>query len=339
MSDSSGPFGFGKFVPGFDFLQGLAGSALKGASGAVPQLPNLSNWVAPTLNVDELEKRIEELKAVQFWLDQNAMALKATIQALEVQKMTLATLKGMNFNMSDVANAFKLKTTETVASTLFGAPTPAPTPAPAPAMPSMASFFTPMTAAPTPAPTVAPTPAPTQAPAPEPVAQAVDAAVGAVPGVVDPMQWWGSLSQQFQQIASNVMQEAAAQTALEAGRNVAAGLAREAVSRATQAAAEMSSGVAKVVGGNASKKVAEKPLNKSAGGKKTSNSPAPASRPVRAAAPKPAATRVVKPSVKPATKPATKAATQTAPKTPGKATVKKPVKAPPSASRAAPRAR
>ena len=44
--------------------------------------------------MEELDKRIDELKAVQFWLDQNAMALKATIQALEVQKMTLATLKG-----------------------------------------------------------------------------------------------------------------------------------------------------------------------------------------------------------------------------------------------------
>jgi hypothetical protein len=79
-------------------------------------MPNLGNWVAPTLNVEELDKRIEELKAVQFWLDQNAMALKATIQALEVQKMTLATLKGMNFNMGDVANAFKLKAADTVMS-------------------------------------------------------------------------------------------------------------------------------------------------------------------------------------------------------------------------------
>src|SRR4029079_904285 len=103
-------FGFGKFVPGFDFLQNLA----KGASQTLPQMPNLSNWVAPTLNLEELEKRIGELKAVHFWLDQNSKALGATIQALEVQKMTLATLKGMNFNMGDVANALKLKAADTV---------------------------------------------------------------------------------------------------------------------------------------------------------------------------------------------------------------------------------
>ena len=111
MSDNQN-FGFGKFVPGFDFLQNLA----KGASQTLPQMPNLSNWVAPTLNLEELEKRIGELKAVHFWLDQNSKALGATIQALEVQKMTLATLKGMNFNMGEVANALKLKP----ADTLFG---------------------------------------------------------------------------------------------------------------------------------------------------------------------------------------------------------------------------
>jgi hypothetical protein len=109
MSDNQN-FGFGKFVPGFDFLQNLA----KGASQTLPQMPNLSNWVAPTLNLEELEKRIGELKAVHFWLDQNSKALGATIQALELQKMTLATLQGMNFNMGDVANALKLKAADTM---------------------------------------------------------------------------------------------------------------------------------------------------------------------------------------------------------------------------------
>ena len=67
--------GFGKFVPGFDFLQNLA----KGASQSIPQIPNLANWVSPSLNVEELEKRIEELRAVHFWLEQNSRALGATI--------------------------------------------------------------------------------------------------------------------------------------------------------------------------------------------------------------------------------------------------------------------
>ena len=77
---------FTKLVPGFDFLQGL----VKNAGSA---LPNIGQWVAPTLNPEELEKRIDELRTVQFWLEQNARMLGATIQALEVQRMTLSTLK------------------------------------------------------------------------------------------------------------------------------------------------------------------------------------------------------------------------------------------------------
>ena len=96
------PNDFTKMVPGFDFLQGL----VKNAGSA---LPNIGQWVAPTLNPQELEKRIEELRTVQFWLEQHSRALGATIQALEVQKMTLATLKGMNFDMADIADALKLK--------------------------------------------------------------------------------------------------------------------------------------------------------------------------------------------------------------------------------------
>ena len=204
MSDSPN-FGFGKFVPGFDFLQNLAGSAMKGASSSIPQLPNLGNWVAPTLNVEELDKRIEELKAVQFWLDQNAMALKATIQALEVQKMTLATLKGMNFNMGDLANAFKLKATETVASTVQKVNEKAA---------EVAAAVTP-----------AAEPAESKKSAkPEKPAEA---------GLVDPMQWWGSLTQQFQHIATNAMKDAAKQTAFDATKNMAAGLAKGALKTAT----------------------------------------------------------------------------------------------------------
>ena len=97
---------FGKLVPGFDFLKNLSGQAAASAAPAMPGMPQLGAWVAPTLNVEELDKRIAELKAVQFWLDQNAAALKATIQALEVQKMTLVALQGMNVNMNEMAQAF-----------------------------------------------------------------------------------------------------------------------------------------------------------------------------------------------------------------------------------------
>jgi len=99
MADSSAAFT--KLVPGFDFLQGL----VKNAGSA---LPNIGQWVAPTLDPEELEKRIEELRTVQFWLEQNAKMLGATIQALEVQRMTLSTLKTMNVQMTDLRASMKL---------------------------------------------------------------------------------------------------------------------------------------------------------------------------------------------------------------------------------------
>jgi hypothetical protein len=97
--DTNDPMGFGKFVPGFDFLQGLSKGAAQANSASSPASAAFNQWFTPTMSAEDLDKRIGELKTVQFWLEQNTRALAATIQALEVQKMTLATLKSMNFQM------------------------------------------------------------------------------------------------------------------------------------------------------------------------------------------------------------------------------------------------
>jgi hypothetical protein len=199
MSDSD-TAGFGKFVPGFDFLQNLA----KGATNNIPQMPNLGNWVAPTLNVEELEKRIEELKNVHFWLEQNSRALGATIQALEVQKMTLATLKGMNFNIGDVANALKLKAADSVATSVQRVTERAA---------STAKTISDVTGA----------------------GKTAKSPKSAVTGIVDPLNLWGSLTQQFQQIAANAVKEASTKTAVDMTKNMATGLAKEALKSATAA--------------------------------------------------------------------------------------------------------
>lgn len=223
MSDADST-GFGKFVPGFDFLQNLA----KGASNNIPQMPNLGNWVAPTLNVEELEKRIEELKAVHFWLEQNSRALGATIQALEVQKMTLATLKGMNFNIGDVANAIKLKAAESVQSGVQRVTERAASTAKT--ISDVATGHN------------------------RPKSKAGNSAKGSVgvAGLVDPMQLWGSLTQQFQQIAAGAMKEATTKTAVDVTKNMAAGMAKEALKsakavgkKATSAATQRSRPAAK----------------------------------------------------------------------------------------------
>ena len=229
MSDTPNSYGFGKFVPGFDFLQSLA----KGASQTIPQLPNLGNWVAPTLNVEELEKRIDELKAVQFWLDQNAMALKATIQALEVQKMTLATLKGMNFNMGDVANALKLKAADSVFSGVQKVGEKAV--GTAKTISDMAVNAG-------------------GAAAKAGAAAARGGKAKAPEAVADPLQWWGALTQQFQQIAATAMKDVAKQTAIDGTKNLATGLAKEALKSAGSLAAAATKTMAAAAPAPAAKK-------------------------------------------------------------------------------------
>jgi hypothetical protein len=123
MSEPSA-FGFGQFVPGFDFLQNLSKNAAQAQPAAAAGMPGMASWVAPTLSIEDIDKRIQELKSVLFWLEQNTTALKATIQAMEVQKMTLSTLQSMNVNMADLAKAFTVK-----------APAPAPAPEPQAAAP------------------------------------------------------------------------------------------------------------------------------------------------------------------------------------------------------------
>jgi len=162
MSDTPS---FTNLVPGFDFLQNL----VKNAGSAMPAM---GQWIAPTLNPEELDKRIGELRTVQFWLEQNARMLAATIQALEVQRMTLSTLKTMNVQMGDLRDSLHARAT-------------APAPEPAPEAPAA------------------------EPPAPEKKTKAKASAQETGASMVDPVQWWGALTKQFTQLAATAMQEPA----------------------------------------------------------------------------------------------------------------------------------
>ena len=205
---------FGSMLPGFDFMQGL----VKNAGAA---LPGMNQWIAPTLDPEELDKRIQELKTVQFWLEQNARLLATSIQALEVQRMTLSTLKTMNVSLGDLAESLKARV-----------PSAAPAPPPAPASePDTASapnpfrLFMPPPPAAAEAPAAAPAVPDTAAPASAPAATAeASAAPGATatPGLVDPLQWWGALTQQFTELATKAVQDGAAAAAAQAAAGGAA---------------------------------------------------------------------------------------------------------------------
>ena len=183
MSDTTG--GFANMVPGFDFLQNLVKSA-----GAA--MPGVGQWIAPTLDPEALEKRIGELRTVQFWLEQNARLLGTTIQALEVQRMTLTTLKTMNVSLADLTESLKIKMPEAAP------PAPAAAPVPAPATPA---------------------------------AEAAAAAPVAPAGVIDPMQWWGALTQQFSELAANAMKD----SNTDAARNLAGAMVKQGIEAAGSA--------------------------------------------------------------------------------------------------------
>jgi len=207
MSDASG---FGKLVPGFDFLQSL----VKNAGSA---LPGIGQWVAPTLDPAELEKRIGELRTVQYWLEQNARMLAATIQALEVQRMTLSTLKSMNVQMGELGESLRIK--------------PASAPAAA-ATPSSASKTG-------------------GGPAAKPAAK-VDAKKGAgaaakPPAAVDPMQWWGALTNQFAELATNAMKDSAA----DAAKSLAGGMMKQSFDAAAETMKKVAGAPARAVAGAA----------------------------------------------------------------------------------------
>ena len=180
MTNPAG-FDFTKFVPGFDFLKNLTPGG--GASAASTTAPG---WVAPTLDPEELEKRIQELKTVQFWLEQNTKAVGATIQALEVQRMTLNTLKGMNMSFNDLAESLKVKPQEAAAEPKYSFTQPAAATEPEPE---------PVTAA-------------EPAAKPKAAKSSRKTSAGADKGV-DPAHWWGALTDQFQHIATHAMNDMA----------------------------------------------------------------------------------------------------------------------------------
>lgn len=204
MSDASG---FGKLVPGFDFLQSL----VKNAGSA---LPGIGQWVAPTLDPAELDKRIGELRTVQYWLEQNARMLAATIQALEVQRMTLSTLKSMNVQMGDLTESLKIKSASSRAETDAAVVAPASAFAPA-----------------------------KKAVAPKAATQAVD-----------PMQWWGALTNQFAELATNAMKD----SATDAAKSLAGGMMKQSIAAATETMRQVAGAPGRAVAG-AAKSLASRP--------------------------------------------------------------------------------
>ncbi|GGZ03192.1 PhaM family polyhydroxyalkanoate granule multifunctional regulatory protein [Pseudoduganella plicata] len=151
-----------------DFVKNLWGSM--GVPGM--SLPSLAT---PTLSVDELDKKISDLKAVESWLNLNTAMLRSSIQALEVQRNTIATLKTMGQTM---AEAMQQGRDNPYAAAFFQHADPAKAAAgKAPARPAEEAK-------------VPPKP---------------DAATAATAQMANPAAWWNLLQEQFTQAVSSAV--------------------------------------------------------------------------------------------------------------------------------------
>jgi len=77
---------------------GVPGMAQQGMT--IPGMPSM----APSMSIEDMDKRIQELKTVETWLNVNMQMLRGTIQALEVQRATIATLHSLSTTMANSMN-------------------------------------------------------------------------------------------------------------------------------------------------------------------------------------------------------------------------------------------
>jgi hypothetical protein len=187
-SNMSGIPGVGAMTDTLEFVKNLWGGM---------KIPGMA---MPSLSVDEVNKQITDLKAVESWLNVNMSMLRSTIQALEVQSATLGALQTMSTSMNSLAKAGMSRATG-------GAPAPAPAASPsapsAPSAPAAPSFSY--------EPPVADKPAKpgtgssaTQPPRPsEPPQANADMTNGAA--FANPAAWWNLLQDQFKQAVSTAV--------------------------------------------------------------------------------------------------------------------------------------
>ncbi|MBB6133887.1 hypothetical protein HD842_002029 [Massilia aurea] len=168
-----------------EFVKNLwGGMQIPGTMPGMPPLPGAG------MSVEDLDKKIADLKAVEAWLTLNQNMLHGTIQALEIQRGTLATLKAMGDSMAQAMGQTKVGESSVAPFAQFFA--------------QMAQTATPP--APTP-PTPTPTPTPPPPPAPDAAQAAPDAAGTAMPAAV---AWWNLLQDQFRHaVASAIPAEGA----------------------------------------------------------------------------------------------------------------------------------
>ena len=100
-----------EFNQSLEMFKTMWGQGVAGQAGQFPFTADASKAAGgfasafPGLDIDELEKRIKDLKSVENWLNLNLNILKSTIQGLEVQHATMMALKSFGDAVSAAGEA------------------------------------------------------------------------------------------------------------------------------------------------------------------------------------------------------------------------------------------
>lgn len=166
--------GAGAMTDTLEFMKNLWGNV---------KMPGVSipGMVMPSLSVEEINKQITDLKAVESWLTVNMNMLHGTIKALEVQSATISTLQSMSANFSSAMQPPAAQPVEDAAP--FHSPFAQPAAQAAEAA-------------------AAPTPGATPEPAPELERPAESSAAAQMP---NPAVWWNLLQDQFKQAVAGAI--------------------------------------------------------------------------------------------------------------------------------------
>jgi hypothetical protein len=169
-----------------------AWAGLTGPGGLASSLP-----MAPPMNLEDLDRRIAELRSVENWLRMNLSMLSSTIQGMEVQRSTISTLRAFVDSAASMdMNAVRDSGAASPLEVVLGLK-PAPKSAAKPASSESARDAKPQE--------------PSAGTSSESDAGKASAAESAGPGMTEQMgaaaqsaskAWWDLLQQQFNQIAA-----------------------------------------------------------------------------------------------------------------------------------------
>ena len=100
-----------EFNQSLEMFKTMWGQGAAGQPGQFPFTTDASKTAGglgaafPGMDIEELEKRIKDLKSVENWLNLNLNILKSTIQGLEVQHATMMALKSFGDAVSAASAA------------------------------------------------------------------------------------------------------------------------------------------------------------------------------------------------------------------------------------------